>query len=104
MRQILIGDVIAAARSMLELPNPERAGAVSKMLYRAHIADKVMKRTGLPHKAWGNGSLMAAVSPKPKQAEPFLNDPDYLEALRSTLEQVIAWKKGLQASHHPLVR
>lgn len=104
MRQILIGDVIAAARSTLELPLPQRAGAVSKMLYRAHIADKVMKRMAIPHEAWGNGSLMGAVFPKPAHPEPYLSDPAYLDALRSTLEQVTAWKKRLQVPHHHHVR
>lgn len=98
MRQVLMGDVIAAARSLLEVPPSERRAAISKMLYHAHIADKVMKRTGSPHRKWGNDSLMAAAFPKPKQGEPFLSNLDYLYAMRLILEQLIAWKQARQPS------
>lgn len=94
MRQVLHGDIIAAARSLLEISPPERAAAVSAMLYRAHSADKVMKRTGMPHKIWGNGSLLAAAGPKPTQAEPFPSDINYLCALQSILAALIEWKRG----------
>jgi hypothetical protein len=98
MRQVLLGDVVAAARSVLELSPPERAAAVSKMIDNAHIADKVMKRTGLPHKTWGNGSLMAAALPKPKGTEPFLSDLDYLAAIRLILEALAVWKQNQRQS------
>lgn len=97
MRQVLIGDIIAAARSLLEVPPCERTVAAAAMLYRAHVADKVTKRTGLPHKTWGNGSLMAAALPRPNRAEPFLTDAAYLEAVHFMLGHVIAWKRANRA-------
>lgn len=93
MRQVFLGDVVAAARSLLELPPPERAAATVSMINHAHIADKVMKRTGVPHKRWGNGSLMAAAFPKPTVAEPFLSDLAYLTAIRLILASLATWKQ-----------
>lgn len=92
MRQVMLGDVVAAARSLLEVPPSERAAAISLMIDRAHIADKIMKRIGLPHKDWGNGSLMAAALPKPTTSEPFLDDLDYLEAMKLSFAALVSWK------------
>lgn len=98
MRQILHGDIIAAARSLLRVPLPERAAAVSAMLYQAHSADKVMKRTGRPHKKWGNGSLLSAAGPLPKRAEPFAGDVDYLCAMQIILAALIDWRNDCRPS------
>jgi hypothetical protein len=97
MRQILVGDIIAAARSLLDVPPSKRANTLSEILFQAHAADKITKRTGMPHKTWGNGSLMAAAAAK--QSEPFLSDPAFLDVLRLTVDGLIAWKHANQASH-----
>lgn len=104
MRQLLHGDIIAAARSLVEIPSPERAAAISAMLYHAHVADKIMKRTGMPHKTWGNGSLLAAAMPKSKRWEPFVGDMDYLCAMQLILKALIDWKRDRQPSHRRYVR
>jgi hypothetical protein len=93
MRQVLLGDVVAAARSALELPPREQPAAISGMMYRAHCADKVMKRRRRLHAQLGNGSLMAAAMPRPMAAEPFLSDCDYLDAIRLVLSVLAAWKQ-----------
>jgi hypothetical protein len=98
MRQVLLGDIVAAARAVLDLPPSEQAVAVSTMMDRAHIADKIMKRTGLPHRQWGNGSLMAAAGPRPQKPEPFLSDLDYLAALRLILQALATWKQNQRRS------
>lgn len=97
MRQVFLGDVVAAARSVLEVPQHDRAAALVLMMYRAHCADKVMKRTQQPHACWGNGSLMAAATPKPTAAEPYLSDCDYLAAIRLVLSVLAAWKQQQSA-------
>ena len=99
MRQVLIGDIIAVARSVLGLPHTDRATAIAAILENAHIADKVTKRTGRPHRAWGNGSLIAASTPKHGRAEPFAGDMDYLDALKETIEQVLCWKRQKRGTH-----
>lgn len=103
MRQVLHGDIIAAARCLVEIPPSDRAAAISDMLYHAHTADKVTKRTGAPHKTWGNGSLMAAALPRPKHAEPSLSNLDYLAALHIILDALMAWRQSRRASiqRHP---
>lgn len=92
MRQVLLGDVVAAARALMDLPPSERAAAIARMIDQAHCADKFTKRTGRPHKCWGNGSLMAAAVPKPKTREPFLSDPAYIQAMQQCLAALLAWK------------
>jgi len=94
MRQVLHGDIIAAARSLREIAPQDRAAAICAMLYHAHSADKFRKRTGAPHRQWGNGSLMAAALPRPKQGEPSLSDLDYLAALQLILLGVLEWKQS----------
>jgi len=94
MRQVLHGDIIAAARSLLEIAPQDRAAAICVMLYHAHSADKFRKRTGGSHRQWGNGSLMTAASPRPKQGEPSLSDLDYLAALQLILHAVLEWKRS----------
>ena len=79
---------------MLEVPPQAWAQTATTMLDHAHMADKVVKRTGVPHRKWGNGSLMAAAFPTPKSAEPFLNNPAYIEAMHLVLQQLIAWRRA----------
>ncbi|SEN03924.1 hypothetical protein SAMN05216227_1006133 [Pseudorhodobacter antarcticus] len=102
MRQILIGDVIAAARSVLNVPRDVRARRLVQLLDQALVADKVTKRTGRPHFAWGNGSLMAACPQRHHKDAPPLAEQAYLEALRDTIDQVILWKQrdSSQTRHH----
>jgi hypothetical protein len=99
MRQIMIGDIIAVARSVLGQQSADRAGTVQALLDHAHIADKVMKRLGRPHPLWGNGSLLAACAAHPKPPEPFAGDLAYLEAMRDTIAQVMCWKRAAGELH-----
>ena len=101
MRQVLIGDIIAAARSLLELPEECRKDRLREMLYRAQVADKVRKRTGKAHRLWGNGSLMAAAFPKPTRPEPFLSDPDYLDVFRMVAEGLLSQKRWASLRQRP---
>lgn len=93
MRPILMGDIIAAARVLLEHPVEEREAHAAAMIYHARIADKVRKRTGRPHRLWGNGSLMAAARLKPTQPEPFAGSPDYLAALMVVTKALLEDKR-----------
>lgn len=92
-----MGDIIAAARALRNVPPSMQPAAVNALFYRAHLADKVMKRTGLPHSAWGNGSLLACAATPAPMPEPFPSDLEYLGALRLVIEGLIAWKKAQAA-------
>jgi hypothetical protein len=97
MRQILMGDIIAAARSLQNVPPHMQGEVANEMLFRAHAADKYVKRTGTTHAAWGNGSLMASAVNLSNQPEPFLSNLEYLESLRLVIEELIVWKKAQAA-------
>jgi hypothetical protein len=96
MRQLLMGDLIAASRAVLVLPPDQRRQAIAKMLYHAHSADKFVKQTQKLHPQWGNGSLMAAAA-RPPGPEPFAGELAYLDALHDVLGQIICWKRRLVA-------
>lgn len=94
MRQIAHGDVTAAARRLLDLPPESHKAAVTALLDRAEAADRFRKRHGRAHPFWGNGSLMAvALSGRPPRGEPFLSDPDYLQAIATVIEGILDWRK-----------
>jgi len=87
MRSLLWGDIIAAARYLAAVPAPRRETETRALFWRAHIADKVMKRLRRPHSVWGNGSLTAAASASDlaRQPERFATDPAFLDALLHVL-------------------
>ncbi|MBB4022054.1 MULTISPECIES: DUF7742 family protein [Actibacterium] len=92
MRPVLHGDVVAAARALLPLPDCARAAALRGMLARAAAADAYRKRFGRAHRAWGNGSLMAVALPRVRGAEPFLDDAEYCRCLALVFETLAAWR------------
>lgn len=94
MRPVLHGDVVAAARALLPLPEAERPAAMARLLAEADAADRYRRRMGRVHRLWGNGSLMAAAMARPLPPEPFLADPDYLRCLIVVLEALLARQTG----------
>ena len=104
MRPILIGDLIAAARVVVLLPDPDRAAEVSRLLAEARVADRFRRRCGRSHPVWGNGSLMAAASAHPRAREALSRDPDFLRALRHVIDGVLSRDLRpafLLSRHHP---
>ncbi|MFC2967851.1 DUF7742 family protein [Acidimangrovimonas pyrenivorans] len=95
MRQVLPGDLVAAALVLRALPEAERDGALRRLLEEADLADRYRKRLGRPHPDYGNGSLMAAALRHRPGGEPFLSDPAYLDALG----RVIAALRARRARH-----
>ncbi len=90
MRTITHGDVTAAARAVRGLPPAARRRAVRSLLEKADAADRFRKRFGRAHPFWGNGSLMAvALAAAGGRDEPFLSDPDYLEAMAAVIEALL---------------
>lgn len=89
MRQVLLGDVTAAARALLTAPPGDRARLIRLWLDQAHMAHACHKRTGRPHPLWGNGSLMARALAAGARAEPLPSDTDYLHALRHVIEALL---------------
>jgi hypothetical protein len=93
MRQIMHGDIVAAACTVLDVPQDKRPQALARLLEEAHWADKITKRTKRTHIKWGNGSLMGACQTRLRANEPYLTDQHYLESLRDTIDQIVLWKQ-----------
>lgn len=92
MRPVLYGDLHAAARRLASLAETAHGPVIREMLYRAHCADRLRKRTGRGHPDWGNGSLvMAARSgwPSPDGAP---TEAQYLRALASVACGILRWR------------
>lgn len=102
MRPVLHGDMTAAARALLCLPERARSGAFDRMLLEAEAADKYRKKKGLAHPIWGNGSLMAAANTRPQAPEPFLDCVEYCGILALAFERLLAWRLS-QAAKEPQI-
>ena len=59
MRPCLLDDLLAGAGRLAMVPHPERPDLARRLLHEAHAAHHFMRRFGVPHPRWGNGSLMA---------------------------------------------
>ncbi len=81
MRPVLPGDIAAAGCALLALPARKRPGVMLEMLHRAEAADRYRRALGRAHPDWGNGSLGSVAMSLPRVAEPFLNDPDYVDCM-----------------------
>ncbi len=60
MRSIGLTDLYHAACAVQAVSPPNREVFCRELLWRAHVADKYVKRLGKLHPKWGDGSLRAA--------------------------------------------
>ena len=95
MRPVLPGDAMAAACALLALGPHRRPGAMLAMLQRADAADRYRRALGRVHPRWGNGSLGSVAMSLPRQAEPFHDDPDFLDCLLTVYAALKARHKRL---------
>lgn len=93
MRALLHGDVTAAARAILLVPDAARRGLCRRMIREAHFAHAYMKRTGRAHRLWGNGSLLGAASLRPMAVEPRLGDAEYCACLEMVFHEIVLWRQ-----------
>ena len=92
MRTVLPGDLRAAACALLPVPREARGAALALLVMRAEAADRYRRRLRRAHPDWGDGTLAAAAGRVP--AEPFCDDPDYLDALLRVV-QFLAARRGI---------
>ncbi len=98
MRQILVGDLLSAARALLAVDPVVREALMQRMLEEADTADRYRRRLGRGHAVFGSGSLMEVALRRQHRAEPFLSDPDYLDCLGIVIRGLIGWR-GCDGSH-----
>ncbi len=71
-------DLYHAARAVQAAPPEGRNAACHELLWRAHVADKYLKRLKKLHPFWGDGSLRAAALAGRDSAEGWVMSPDML--------------------------
>lgn len=96
MRPILSGDLLIAARALLCVPAPKRAGRMRQWLDESHWADGYRKRLGRAHPRWGNGSLMSRAMAEPLAPTGWMQGGE-IEALGVVIAAVIQWRGRIGA-------
>lgn len=79
------GDLVMAARYLLDVPPQARARAIAGLLARTHAADRYARRFGKVHPEWGDGTLRSASMRRGLPPEPPLRDREYLDCLIEVL-------------------
>ena len=94
MRPVLHGDVISVARALLPLRAGKRRARCAQILAQADLAEAHVQRYGCLHRAYGNGSLMAAARSYPLADEPTFDDADYCHCVVTVLLALSAHGEG----------
>ncbi|KPQ06779.1 MAG: hypothetical protein HLUCCA12_09230 [Rhodobacteraceae bacterium HLUCCA12] len=89
MRAVGLGDVSAAARALMAVPEPARPALMRRLLDEAAQADRYRLRRGRAHPVLGNGTLMARALACPLADVAGPGDPAYLAALAQVIEAVL---------------
>lgn len=98
MRPVLHGDVTAAARALLLVPEAAREALCRRMIEEADFADRYARRIGRPHRDWGNGTLMAAARARPLAEEPPLGEERYCRCLETVFRLLLEWRVARRGS------
>jgi len=97
MTAVGLGDIAAAARALMAVPEAGRAALIHRLLDEAGQAARYQRCHGRVHPRLGNGTLMerALACPRAEVAGP--GDPEYLSALAQVIEAVLDWRCGKHA-------
>lgn len=83
-------DLYHAARAVQAVPREYREAACLDLLWRAHVADKYLKRLRKVHPLWGDGSLRAAALAGFESVESRTISPDMLDCFAIVLRALAA--------------
>lgn len=89
MRSLFHGDLSAAARALLAVPQSQRNSLCLKMIAEAEVADAHVRSSGRLHPLYGNGSLMAAARNRKLVDEPGFDDVSYCQWFELVLRQLV---------------
>lgn len=90
MRPVLPGDVSAAARAVLAVPDPLRRDLALRLVDEASAADRYCKEHRKAHPRWGNGTLLSAAHRHEMRREAGYGDPEFLECQLRVFEALLA--------------
>ena len=94
MRPLHHSDILEVVRVLLLLSAEERPRALARFIAFADAADRFRQATGTGHRAWGNGTLGAAVARQPRDAARNFEDFDYAQCWAMVLDAVIRFRTG----------
>ncbi|WP_372884790.1 hypothetical protein [Shimia sp.] len=98
MRRVMHGDVVAAARALLGVPEAARRSLCRRMIAEAHAAHRYFRRFGKSHLLWGDGSLMATAHKRVLRPEPGFSDTPYCGCVEMVLHELIEWRAARRVS------
>lgn len=76
-----VSDLHYAAIAVMNVPTPQQFLYCSDLLWRAHVADKYVKRLRRIHPEFGDGSLRAVAVKQSFQHRPVHLGRDYMQAM-----------------------
>ncbi|MEP2921006.1 hypothetical protein [Sulfitobacter sp.] len=94
MRQIGLADLQHAARAVLGMPVPQRERFCDLLLWRAHVADKCVKRLGKLHPEWGDGRLGSVALAWSGARSKALGGAELCLGIEIVLAAVARWRCG----------
>ncbi|SIN89302.1 hypothetical protein [Vannielia litorea] len=98
MRPLHHSDICEVVRVLLPLSEEERPRALARFIAFADAADRFRQVTGRMHRAWGDGTLGAAVARQPRHPARSFEDFDYAQCWSMVLEAVIRFRTGRRLS------
>jgi hypothetical protein len=81
MRPILVSDVLALARILLNWPESGRAEIARVLIVQTQIADSYRQKVGQAHPTWGDGSIGSRARKALPNQEPDADCADHLAAI-----------------------
>ena len=77
----MLGDLSAAARVLMPLPQSAQAAMMRRMIAEARTAHLWRQKTGAPHPEFGDGSLMACALRSRPGPEVYLDNQYFISSL-----------------------
>lgn len=95
MLRPLPAEILLFARALTAAPFRERPALAMKVLREASLADAFRSAQGLPHPAFGDGSLSARLMRLPISPLHYADDMEFLHALRIVARAVLKHNDAL---------
>ncbi|HHX89520.1 MAG TPA: hypothetical protein GX700_07065 [Paracoccus sp.] len=92
MTAVGLGDVSAAARALMAVPQAARAALMLRLLEEATRAARFRRCHGRAHPRLGNGTLMERALARPLAEVAGPGDAAYLAAMALVIEAVLDWR------------